>query len=163
MFPRLRSLSRSLFRRGRYERELDEEMRFHVSAYADDLVRAGVPRAQAERRARVEFGAIDSFQEECRQARGLRFFDELRQDLSYAGRQLRKAPAFTVAAVLSLGLGIGANTAIFSLMDAVLFRTLPLAQPGSLYFLAHSAGTDTSTSANYPLLARYQALDVFSG
>ena len=75
-------------------------------------------------------------------------------DLRYAIRQLRQSPAFTVVAVVSLALGIGANTAIFSLMDAVLFRTLPVKNPQEMYYLAHGFGPQVQTSSNYPLFER---------
>ncbi len=163
MLARLRLLRDAFFRRETFEREMAAEMQFHISAYADDLVRSGLPRAEAERRARLEFGAAESYREDCRQARGLQLVDELRQDLRYAVRQLRKAPGFTAAAVVSLALGIGASTAVFTLMDAVLFRTLPLADPDALYYLGHASGADTTSSANYPLLERYQAAGIFSG
>jgi predicted permease len=173
MRKRLRLLIDSLLRRDRFEREMADEMRFHMNAYAEDLVRSGLTRAAAERRARVEFGGVESFQEECRQARGLQSYDELRQDLRYAFRQLRKAPGFTSAAIISLALGIGANTAIFSLMDAVLFRSLSIENPQALYFVGHRSASgptspqfrdpDASTSSNYPLLERYQASHVFTG
>ena len=163
MLTRLRSTLAALVRRDRFEQEMAEELRFHMSAYSADLVRSGIPPEEAERRARLEFGAVESFREECRQARGLRAFDELRQDIRYAVRQMARAPGFSAAVVVSLALGIGANTAIFSLMDAVLFRTLPVGAPESLYFLAHRFDTDSTTSSNYPLFERYKAVDAFSG
>ena len=163
MFTRLRSTLAALIRRDHFEQEMAEELRFHMSAYSADLVRSGVTPEEAERRARLEFGAVESFREECRQARGLRVFDELRQDIRYAVRQMARAPGFSAAVVVSLALGIGANTAIFSLMDAVLFRTLPVGNPESLYFLAHRFATDSTTSSNYPLFERYKAVDAFSG
>jgi len=139
-----------------------DEMRFHREAYAEDLIRDGLAPDEAYRRARIAFGSEASVQEECRQARGARVVDELRQDLRYAVRQLARSPAFTAAAVLSLALGIGANSAIFSLMDAVLYRTLPVASPDRLYFLGHGSGDDVSTSSNYPLLERYRSSGLFA-
>ena len=161
MFARIRSLARMLTRRADFERSMSSEMHFHIQAYADDLVRAGMKPEEAARRARIEFGPHAALEEDCREARGVRIADELRQDLRYAGRQLAKSPGFAVAAIISLALGIGANSAIFGLMDAILFRTLAVHDPSALYFLAHGTGDDVSTSSNYPLLARYQSSGIF--
>jgi predicted permease len=161
VFARIRSVARTLVRRDDFERTLSEEMRFHMQAYADDLIRAGVAPDEAQRRARTEFGPRGALEEECREARGVRIVDELRQDIRYAARQLRRSPGFTVAAVLSLALGIGANSAIFGLMDAIVLRTLPIRDPAALFFLGHSGGGESSTSSNYPLLARYQSSGIF--
>ena len=84
MLSRLRSVVDAVFHRDRFERAMTEEMRFHMDAYAEDLVRSGIPRDVASRRARVEFGPLDSIKEDARRARGLRRIDELRQDLHYA-------------------------------------------------------------------------------
>ena len=163
MLNRLRSFAAGLLHRDRFEEAMAEEVRFHIDAYAEDLVRAGVPRAEAERRARVEFGGTERVKEECRQARGLRLLDEIRQDMRYAMRSMAKTPAFTAAAVISIALGIGANTAIFTLMDAVLLRAMPIKDPHQLYFLGHDPGERVNTSANYPMFERYRGMDVFSG
>jgi predicted permease len=162
VLPQLRSLLGMVLRRDDFERSMSDEMRFHMEAYADDLVQRGFTRDEARRRARIEFGSLAAAQEESREARGIRPFDEMRQDLRYALRQLKRNPSFTAVAVLSLALGIGANTAIFGLMDAVLFRTLPVANPGALYFLGHGSGDDLSTSSNYPLLERYRQSELFA-
>jgi predicted permease len=164
MYARLRSLLDVLLRRSRFEDEMSDELRFHVDACAEDLRRSGVAPAEAWRRARAQFGGIEQVKEEAREARGLRFFDELRQDIRYALQQMRRAPAFTAAAIACLALGIGANTAIFSLMDSVLLKIVPVANPGQLYFLGHGNAEIPNLSSNYPLLERYrQAVDVFSG
>ena len=83
--------------------------------------------------------------------------------MRYAVRSMAKDASFTAAAVLSIALGIGANTAIFSLMDAVLLRAMPVRDPQQLYFLGHDPGERVSTSANYPMFERYHGMDVFSG
>ena len=163
MFARIRSFFSGLFRRGRFESSMDDELRFHIAAYADDLVRAGASRADAMREAQRQFGGVEAVKEECRQNRGLRLIDEGRQDLRYAFRMMAKTPIVTLSAVVSLALGIGANTAIFSLIDAVLFRTVQVAEPDRLYFLAHDPGPNVSTSSNYPVFERYRASPVFSG
>ena len=138
MFTRFRATIAALLRRDHFEHDMAEEMRFHMRAYADDLQRAGASPEEAERRARMEFGGVESLREDCREAYGFQWFDELRQDLRYSVRQILRAPGFSTAVIVSIALGIGANSAIFSLMDAVLFRTLPIATPEALYSLAVS-------------------------
>jgi len=117
---------RALFARGVMERELDAELRFHVDRETEKLVRQGVPPAEAQRQARVAFGGIDRIKDDARDQRGVQFLDHLAQDIRYAARGLRNRPAFTAGIVLTLGLGIGANAAIFGVVDRVLFRAPPL-------------------------------------
>jgi macrolide transport system ATP-binding/permease protein len=162
MIARLRLFIRSLFRRRQFEGAMSDELRFHIDAHTEDLVRAGVPHAEARRRARAEFGGVESVKEECRQARGLRLADELRQDVRYAVRTMARAPMVTAAVVGSLALGIGANTALFGFVDAVFLRALPVRSPHELFYLGHHSGPETSS--NYPLYERYGELDdVFAG
>jgi len=123
---------RALVRHGRTESELDEEFRFHMEMEALKARANGLSEEEAQRRARVQFGGVEQAREECRDARGLTFLENLARDLRFGARVLRKTPGFTAIAVLSLAIGIGANTAVFSLLDAVLLRMLPVRNPQQL-------------------------------
>ena len=135
MFSRLHSFLIAWTRRERFEDSLDEEMRFHLDAYADDLVRSGAPRREALRRARIHFGSVEGVKDDCREARGLRLADEMERlmaNVRLAVRMLVKTPIVTSVAILSLALGIGANAAIFSLYSQLLLRPLPVVEPERL-------------------------------
>ncbi|HMG87156.1 MAG TPA: ABC transporter permease [Terracidiphilus sp.] len=123
---------RSLFRRSAVENELDDELQFHVEQQVEKLVRSGLTRQDALRQTRLEFGAMDHVKEDCRESRGITFLETTARDIRYALRQLSRTPAFTITVLLTLALGIGANAAIFTLVNAVLLKKLPVADPGSL-------------------------------
>ena len=150
---------------GAAERELDEEFRFHVEMQARKNERLGLAPDEARRRALVAFGGRERFKEEVRDARGGRWLDDLGRDLRFAARALRRAPGFTLAAVLSLALGVGANTAAFSVVRAVLLRPLPFPAAERLVQVAVADhGQPTSgvlSTADAVALAGSPAFDAF--
>ena len=122
----------ALFHRSRFESDLDAELRDHLQKYTDDLIAGGVPQQEAERRARREFGRLIAVKEDVRESFGLAWVDAAARNFRYAFRILRKNPAYSLTVIVTLALCIGANTAIFSIVDAMLFRPLPYPQPERL-------------------------------
>jgi predicted permease len=135
LLARLRSWLKWVVKRQRLESDLEAEVRFHLDSYAGELVRSGVPAAEAVRRARIEFGGIESHKDAIRASVGLRWWDDLWGDLQYGARILWKSPGFTSLAVVSLALAIGANTSIFSLANQLLYAQLGVPHPEQLRLL----------------------------
>src|SRR5690348_11899598 len=123
---------RNHFRQNALSREIRREMEFHLAERADDLVAGGMPLSAAQREARRKFGSLAYQSERTRDHDLFRWLDTFASDVRYALRSLRNAPAFASVAVLSLALGIGANTAIFTILNAVMLKSLPVSHPEQL-------------------------------
>src|SRR5580658_4397740 len=137
---RFMSWTNAVLRRSRLESEMEAELRFHIDSRVADLMRGGMSREKATRQARLEFGNPEVHKDDCRSSLGLRLGDELGADLRYGVRVLRKSPAFTAVAILSLALGIGANSAIFTLANGVLLERLNVPHPDQLRLLSWVSG-----------------------
>jgi predicted permease len=158
---------RSLFRKSRVEQELTEELRFHLERLIEEKVAQGMTPGEARYAALREIGGVEQIKEECRDMRRVNYIESLFQDVRYGLRMLAKNRGFTAVAVLTLALGIGANTAIFSLIDTVMLRMLPVSRPGELRQVRIGdprwPGEPTPTFAN-PLWEQLRdRQDVFSG
>lgn len=138
-----RSIAAKFLYRSQTESDLDEELRLHIQCRADDLQRSGLSRAAAERQARMEFGSPERFKEECRDELGGSFVDRLMHDFRFGLRMLRKAPGFTIIVVLTIALGVGASTAIFSAVNPILFESLPYPQADRLVMIEETGGDGT--------------------
>jgi putative ABC transport system permease protein len=147
---RLRAWLSAILGRSRMERDMDTELSFHIQAYADDLILSGVPREEALRQARLAFGGVDRAKEECRDARGVNLLDGLIQDARYGARMLRKNSIFTAVVVVTLGLGIGANAAIFTVINSVLLNPLPYGEPERLVLMWERTPKLASMMVSYP-------------
>ncbi len=145
----LRSFSDRFLRRSQVASEMEEELRSHIEHRADDLERSGFTRAQAERRARIEFGARGKFREESFQALGGNFLDTLVRDVRQALRVLRKAKGFTFATVVTLALAIGANAVVFGILNGLVLRPLNVPQPETLYGSEYGDGAGWQSYPNY--------------
>jgi predicted permease len=139
MLTRLRAFFGALLRRRRMESEMDAELRFHMEAYVEDLVRSGIPRPEAQHRAGIEFGGVTCTKEDCRQSLGLRLIDEPRQDLRYAARSMRRNPGFALTAICTLALGLGTLATAFSVFNAFALRPFPVRDGRSLYWFEWQA------------------------
>jgi predicted permease len=131
--------TRSLFRRKAVESELADELGFHLEAQINKYMRSGLTREEAQRRARLEFGGVEQVKEECREARGIEFIEMLFHDLRYALRILRKSPGFSAIVILTLALGVAANTVVFSVVEGILLKPLPYPHAERLVVVAESA------------------------
>jgi predicted permease len=169
MFSDLWFRLRSLFRRDAVESEADAELRFHFEHQVEKLLKSGLTREEATRRARLEFGGHEQLKEEIRDARGVNLIETLWQDIRYGLRILARTPVISCVAILSLALGIGANTAIFSLIDTVMLRMLPVAKPEELMQVRilgshYSSNPEGSPSFTNPLWEEVRnRQDIFSG
>jgi len=132
---RVRTWWRAMGRGADVDSQVEEELRFHIESFAEDLMRGGMPREEAARRAKADLGSIAAKKENCRQAWGTRWFDELRGDLRYAFRMMAKSPGFAAIGIGSLALGIGANIAIFSMTKAALLDSVGVPHPRQLRML----------------------------
>jgi predicted permease len=143
------------FHRERKERDLDDELRFYVETLAEEKTRAGMPPDEALRAAKIQLGGIEQVKEQVRDIRPGAWVGTLLQDLRYAARGLWNNPGFAAVVVLSLAIGIGANTALFSVLNAVLLRPLPLAHPEQLYALSNPLSRSSVKDIfSYPLFER---------
>lgn len=132
-----------LWRRSKLEEQLEKELRFHLDQHAADLIAHGLDPDEARRQARLALGGPEQVKEECRDARGTRWIEDLWQDLRYALRTLRQKPGFAAVALLTLALGTGATTVMFTVINGVLLKPLPFAEPGRLVRIQEQ--TDWST------------------
>jgi predicted permease len=143
------------FRKNKAEQQLNGELRYHFERLVRESIAAGMEPAEARRRARLEFGGMEQIKEECRDVRG-RWLEDLGKDLRYTARTLRRSPGFLVVSVLSLALGIGANTAIFSLINAVMLRPLPVKEPYGLVQITRLRPNGKPGAVSYALFQYFR-------
>ena len=154
MLTRIRRMGervRAFFRRAELDRDLQEELASHIAMRVDDAMRRGVTRDEAERMARLELGGLTQVREAHREVRGLPFLDTLLQDLRYTFRTLRRDAGFTTFAILIVGLGIGASSTIFSVVNALLVRPLPFHDPGRLVWIANDGKENDLSGLTVPV------------
>ncbi len=143
------------FRRDQSEKQMHAELRYHYERLIRDSIAAGIDAEEARRLARLEFGGMEQIKEECRDARG-RWLEDFGKDLVYTGRMLRRSPGFVAVTVLSLALGIGANTAIFSLINAVMLRSVAVKDPGRLVHITPVQPDGKPRSVSYALFLYFR-------
>jgi predicted permease len=153
-----------LLRRNRLERQLDVELRDHFDRLVADYVADGSSEAEARRRARLDFGGLDQIKELCRDERGTRWLDDIVQDVRYGYRGLLRNRGFIAVAVLTLALGVGANAAVFSVVNALMLRRLPVPNANDLITLERRQGNVTGGAFSYPQIQQLAAqTDLFNG
>jgi predicted permease len=152
----LKSMARRFLSRAQTEREMQEELQSHVQLRADALEHGGLERAEAERRARIEFGSHVRFKEECREAMGGNAIDQAIQDVRFSLRSLRKSPGFSLVAVITLALGIGATVATFSVVNTVLLRPFAFSQPEKLLWIYSQRSDNARTNFSLPEYCDYR-------
>jgi len=135
MFPRLRSFWHTFWNRSRFERDLDDEMRFHLETRTGDLVRSGLPKEEARRRAGIEFGCAEAYQDGVRESRRVTWLEDFAQDLRYGLRVLEKSPGLMLVAVLTLALGVGASSWLFSMLRQWVIEAVAFPNPDRLEVL----------------------------
>ncbi|HWI16576.1 MAG TPA: ADOP family duplicated permease, partial [Vicinamibacterales bacterium] len=163
MWSRLSSLWRNLRHRDRVDRDLDDEMKATLDLLIDENVAKGVAPAEARRRAMIELGGIESVKTRVREVRGGARIEALAQDTRYAFRHMRNSPGFAMAAIVTLALGIGANTAMFTMLNAITLKRLPIAEPDKLMAIIpiNARGTNRTTPMNAVAVLREGPLEHF--
>src|SRR5260221_5080979 len=149
LFDSLRSRIAALFQRSQVNADMQEELSSHIQHRTDDLERSGLDRAEAERRARIEFGGRERFKEECRETFSGNFIEILMQDLRFSLRVLRKSPGFTLTAVVTLALAIGANAVVFGVLNGLVLRPLNVPQAQDLFMLERTKGNGNASYPDY--------------